>query len=256
MSLNDIEKNMTILKIPSPLRTYTQGQSEVQVQGGTVAEAVQDLVDQHPALRQHLFNEKRELRPFVNLYINQEDIRHLQNLATPVQADDRLMIVPSIAGGVSIVDHSALRTNQAFIIGLSAVAFILDLPWLVAVVALVMAVGTAFKVPGFGIIYRRIFKPLKLIKPEILEDNPEPHRFAQGFGAVVLTLSLVAFTTGMAIVGWGLVWLVIVLAALNLFVGFCAGCALYYWLGRLSVPGFVKSPPQETFPGMRPKAKA
>jgi hypothetical protein len=39
-----------------------------------------------------------------------------------------------------------------------------------------------------------------------------------------------------------------------LFVGFCAGCALYYWLGRLSVPGFIKSPPQETFPGMRPKA--
>lgn len=247
---------MTTLKIPSPLRTYTEGQSEVQVQGRTVAEAIEDLIEQHPALRQHLFNEKRELRPFVNLYVNQEDIRQLQDLSTPVQIDDRLMIVPSIAGGLSAVDHSALRTNQAFIIGLSLVAFILDLPWLVAVVALVMAVGTALKVPGFGILYQRIFKPLKLIKPQILEDNPEPHRFAQGFGAGVLALSVIAFLTGMAIVGWGLVWLVIVLAALNLFVGFCAGCTLYYWLGRLSVPGFIKSPPQETFPGMRPKVKA
>jgi molybdopterin converting factor small subunit len=249
-------KNMTTLKIPSPLRTYTEGQAEVQVAGGTVAQAMQDLLEQHPALRQHLFNEKQELRPFVNLYLNQEDIRHLQDLATPIQSDDSLMIVPSIAGGLSQVDHSALRTNQAFIIGLSLIAFILNLPWLAAVVALIMAVGTAIKMPGFGFIYRRFLKPLKLIKPDILGDNPEPHRFAQGFGAVVLTLAVLALMAGMATVGWGLVWLVIVLAALNLFVGFCVGCALYYWLGRLAVPGFIKSPPQETFPGMRPKAKA
>ena len=98
---------MTTLKIPSPLRTYTEGQSEIDVQGDTVAEAMEYLLEQHPALRQHLFNEKRELRPFVNLYINQEDIRQLQDLATPVKADDRLMIVPSIAGGLSQVDHSA-----------------------------------------------------------------------------------------------------------------------------------------------------
>ena len=71
-----------------------------------------------------------------------------------------------------------------------------------------------------------------------------------------MTLAVLALVAGMATVGWGLVWLVIVLAALNLFVGFCVGCALYYWLGRLAVPGFIQSPPQETFPGMRPKAKA
>ena len=246
---------MTTLKIPSPLRTYTEGQSEIDVQGVTVAEAMDDLLEQHPALRQHLFNEKHELRPFVNLYINKEDIRQLQDLATPIRADDRLMIVPSIAGGLSQVDHSALRTNQAFIIGLSLIAFILDLPWLVVMVALVMAAGTAFNAPGFGYIYRRIFKPLKLIKPDVVDDNPEPHRFAQGFGAAVLALAVVAFWIGVPTVAWGLVWLVMVLAALNLFVGFCAGCAMYYWLGRLSVPGFIKSPPQENFPGMRPKAK-
>ena len=64
---------------------------------------------------------------------------------------------------------------------------------------------------------------------------------------------LLALFVGVPILGWGLVWLVIALAALNLFVGFCAGCAVYYWLGKLRLPGFVKTPPPGTFPGMRPK---
>ena len=247
---------MTTLKIPSPLRTYTDGQAAVQVQGETVADALESLVEQHPDLRQHLFNGQGELRPFVNLYLNSEDIRHLQKLATPIQDEDRLMIVPSIAGGSSLVDHSAIRTNQALIISLSVIAFILNLPWLVLLVALVMAVGTALKLPGFGFVYRWLLKPLKLIKPDLLEDNPEPHRFAQGFGAVVLAIGAITLFAGASIVGWGLVWLVILLAALNLLVGFCVGCAVYYWLGRLEVPGFVQPPPEDTLPGMRPKAKA
>ncbi|MES0361046.1 MAG: ubiquitin-like small modifier protein 1 [Anaerolineales bacterium] len=247
---------MTTLKIPSPLRTYTDGQTTVEVKGKTVSEALESLVEQHPDLRQHLFNGAHELRPFVNLFLNSEDIRHLQNLATPIHEDDRLMIVPSIAGGGSLVDHSAIRTNQALIILLSVIAFILNLPWLVVLVAFGMAVGTALKFPGFGFVYRWFLKPLNLIKPDLLEDNPEPHRFAQGFGAVVLAIGAIALLTGASILGWGLVWLVILLAGLNLFVGFCVGCAMYYWLGRLEVPGFVRSPPENTIPGMRPKAKA
>jgi molybdopterin synthase sulfur carrier subunit len=90
---------MAQLKIPSPLRTYASGQSIVEVTGNTVGEVMDSLVEQHPDLRQHLFNGQQDLRPFVNLYLNSEDIRHLQNLDTPIQPDDRLMIVPSIAGG-------------------------------------------------------------------------------------------------------------------------------------------------------------
>lgn len=248
-------ENMAELKIPSPLRTYTSGQAVVVVGGETVAEAMESLIEQHPDLRQHLFNGRGELRPFVNLYLNGEDIRHLQKLETPIQADDRLMIVPSIAGGLEQVDYSAVRSNQAFIIGLSILAFILNLPWLIALVALVMVVGTALKVPGFGIAYRRVLKPLNLVKPDILDDNPEPHLFAQGFGAVVLGLGALTLFLGSNVIGWILVWMVVLLAGLNLFVGFCSGCAIYYWLGRLAVPGFIKMPPRETFPGMRPKAK-
>ncbi|MGB7096364.1 MAG: ubiquitin-like small modifier protein 1 [Anaerolineales bacterium] len=234
---------MAKLKIPSPLRNYTGGQPVVEVTGGTVAEALDNLIEQHPDLRQHLFSGQDDLRPFVNLYLNSEDIRHLQQLDTPIQADDRLMIVPSIAGGLEQVDHSALRTNQALIISLSLMAFVLDLPWLVAIIAITMTVGTALRIPGFGFVYRRLLRPLKMVKPDILADNPEPHRFAQGIGALVLGLGTLALIFGSSSVGWAMVWLVIILAGLNLFAGICVGCALYYWLGRLAVPGFLKAPP-------------
>jgi len=245
---------MATLKIPSPLRTYSNGQAVVEVAGSTVSEALNSLVDQHPGLQQHLFNGQHDLRPFVNLYLNSEDIRHLQNLDTPLQAEDRLVIVPSIAGGLDQLDHSALRTNQAFIISLSMLAFILDRLWVALFVALVMVVGTVLRKPGFGFVYQRLLRPVKLVKTDIQADNPEPHLFAQGFGAVVLLLGAAALFLGSSSIGWGLVWLVILLAGLNLFVGFCAGCALYYWLNRMSVPGFVKSPPQESTPANQPRA--
>jgi hypothetical protein len=153
------------------------------------------------------------------------------------------------------VDHAALRTNQAAIIFFLLVAFIFNLPILALLVALVMAVGTVIKKPGFGFLYFNILKPLGWVKPDVIRDNPEPHRFAQGFGAVVLLIASLGFGIGGAGLGWGLTWLVIFLAALNLFVGFCAGCAVYYWLNHLNVPGFIKSAPQGTFPGLKPRTR-
>jgi hypothetical protein len=153
-----------------------------------------------------------------------------------------------------MVDHSALRVNQALIIGLLLTAFVLNAPWLAALVALVMTYGAARKQPGFRIVYTGLLKPRGWVKPNVLSDNPEPHVFAQGFGALVLWLATLAFGLGSAGLGWALGWLVIGLAALNLFAGFCAGCAVYYWLNRLRLPGFAKAPPPGTFPGMRPKS--
>jgi molybdopterin converting factor small subunit len=100
---------MPTIKVPSPLRSYTNGQAEVPVQGITVAGAMEDFISIYPALRPHLFNNKGELRPFVNLFLNSQDVRHLQGLETPLAEDDRLMIVPSIAGGLEQIGHSALR---------------------------------------------------------------------------------------------------------------------------------------------------
>ncbi len=141
------------------------------------------------------------------------------------------------------VDQSALRVNQAFIISLLVLAFVIDARWLVAFVAGVMLVGTA--VPALSLfkrIYRHALRPLGLVKPRVLVDNPEPHRFAQGFGGVVLLGAVAALYGGATVLGWALVGLVIVLAALNLFLGFCAGCFVYYQLNRLGVPGFVHGP--------------
>ena len=156
---------------------------------------------------------------------------------------------------LSKVDHSALRTNQAMIIGLSLLGYIFDMPVLAGFVGIVMAVGTLVKRPGFGAVYSKLLRPLGLVRPDILEDNPEPHRFAQGFGSVVVLTGTIALMLGSDLLGWLLVWFVIALAALNLFAGFCVGCAMYYWLNRMSVPGFVKSPPPGTLPGMRPKTE-
>ena len=89
---------MTTIRIPTPLRPYTGGQSKVAVSGGTVGAALDDLTGQHPELRQHLF-EGDNLRSFVNIYLNKEDVRQLDGRQTVVKDDDTLMIIPSIAGG-------------------------------------------------------------------------------------------------------------------------------------------------------------
>lgn len=138
------------------------------------------------------------------------------------------------------VDHSALRTNQAFIIGLLSLAFVLDTPLLVAFVSAVMIIGTIWPNAGlFKRIYRHVLLPARIVRPDVIPDNPEPHLFAQGLGGAFTALSTLALLAGVTGIGWALAWLVIVLAGLNLFAGWCAGCTIYYWLNRLGVPGFV-----------------
>ena len=90
---------MPVLRIPTPLRNYTAGQGEIDLQGQTVSEAMNDLIVQHPALQKHLFNGEGSLRPFVNLFLDEENINDLQGMDTPLREDDRLLMIPSIAGG-------------------------------------------------------------------------------------------------------------------------------------------------------------
>ena len=90
---------MTVLRIPTPLRPYAEGQSEIDVQAENVGQALTALTDQYPALHKHIFSEGGELRAYVNLFLNDEDVRHLQGANTPLNDGDKLMILPSIAGG-------------------------------------------------------------------------------------------------------------------------------------------------------------
>ena len=141
------------------------------------------------------------------------------------------------------VDQSALKVNQGFIISLLILSFVFDTVWLAAFVGLVMLLGTAVpRLSLFKRIYQHILKPTGLVKADLITDNPAPHRFAQGLGGVFVALAVIALLAGLTTLGWALVWLVILLAALNLFLGFCAGCFVYYQLSKLGVPGFTAQP--------------
>jgi molybdopterin converting factor small subunit len=90
---------MAILKIPTPLRSYTDGQSEVKVGGENIGEAMKQLVDKYPTLKPHLYNGDGRLRPFVNLFLGENNVNDLQGLETPLDENARVILIPSIAGG-------------------------------------------------------------------------------------------------------------------------------------------------------------
>lgn len=85
--------------IPTPLRPYADKKSAIEVNASTVGEALSALTSQHSDLRRHLFSDDGKLRSFVNVYLNDEDIRYLNKENTPVGESDTISIVPSIAGG-------------------------------------------------------------------------------------------------------------------------------------------------------------
>jgi molybdopterin synthase sulfur carrier subunit len=90
---------MASVRIPTPLRKLTNGQEEVKAGGGSVAAVIADLEKQYPGLRERICDDQGKVRRFVNIFRNDEDIRFLQNLDTPVTEGDELSIVPAIAGG-------------------------------------------------------------------------------------------------------------------------------------------------------------
>jgi adenylyltransferase/sulfurtransferase len=87
--------------IPTPLRAYAGKQESVEVQAATVGEALEALTTKHTELKKHLYSDDGRLRSFVNVYVNDEDIRYLQRDQTAVKAGDTISIVPSIAGGAN-----------------------------------------------------------------------------------------------------------------------------------------------------------
>lgn len=91
---------MAKILIPTPLRQFAEKQDSVELSGATVGEVMTALTSKFPDMRKQLFNDEGKMRSFVNVYLNDEDIRYLKKDATPVAASDTLSIVPSIAGGV------------------------------------------------------------------------------------------------------------------------------------------------------------
>jgi sulfur-carrier protein len=87
------------VRIPTPLRAVAKGNADVQAKGDTIEDVIGDLERQFPGLRERLVDESGELRRFINIYVNQEDIRFLENKATVLKDGDEVAIVPAIAGG-------------------------------------------------------------------------------------------------------------------------------------------------------------
>src|SRR3954468_5005171 len=92
------------VSIPTPLRSFTAGKDSIELAGDTVGQVLDQLLSSHDGLKRHLLQEDGRLRTFVNLYLNETDIRQLSSIATPVRAGDVLTIVPSIAGGTPAVE--------------------------------------------------------------------------------------------------------------------------------------------------------
>ena len=90
---------MAKILIPTPLRQFVEKKDSVELSGATVGDLLAALTSQYSDLRRHLFSDEGKLRSFVNIYVNDEDIRYLSKDATPVHDSDTVSIVPSIAGG-------------------------------------------------------------------------------------------------------------------------------------------------------------
>jgi hypothetical protein len=137
------------------------------------------------------------------------------------------------------VDRNTLRTNQAFIVGLTVLAFVLGDEigrWLILGTGLVLAAGTIYRPFAlFKQVHRRILLPAGLLgaAPEV--EDPMPHEFAQAIGASFLLASAVALFGGATTLGWVLSWIVTALAFINLTVQFCAGCFVYFQLDRIGL---------------------
>lgn len=135
------------------------------------------------------------------------------------------------------IDVRLLKFSQAGTVLLTALAFITQQSWLVIVAAVALALSAAFPAIGpFRLLYRGVLVPLHILTPRSVEDDPAPHRFAQAVGALFLAASsIILLGTQAPALGWALDLVVFLLSGLNLTVGFCAGCFVYYHLGRLGV---------------------
>jgi len=151
------------------------------------------------------------------------------------------------------IDHSAIINSQITLILLNIFAYVINSPMLVVITALIMLSGVLRKKPAFGFIYTLLFKPIGLVKPKVQHDNHAPHQFAQIVGTVFMFTGAAFLLLQFPILGWVFIGIVTALAALNAFGGFCVGCAMYYWLGRLGIRRFDQIPPEGTVPGRRPK---
>jgi hypothetical protein len=141
----------------------------------------------------------------------------------------------------NILDLNALKFNQLSIITLVVLGFVFNQPLLPAFVAVVLLAGSLHRsLALFKLLYKYVAVPLKVFKPNLSEESSAPHAFAQLLGGIFLAIASILLLSGLTVAGWILAWIVIFLALANVVFGFCAGCFVYFQLGKLGVPGFLR----------------
>jgi len=131
------------------------------------------------------------------------------------------------------IDHNALRFNQLMIVSLVSIGFLFNNIWFVLATASVTFLGTLLSVPGFKPLYVYLLQPLGVLKPDLVEDDPFAHKFAQMVATIFLSCGVFLFLTGYQTAGWSFALFVVFLALVNLFTGFCLGCFFYYQIRKL-----------------------
>ena len=134
-----------------------------------------------------------------------------------------------------MVDRSAIKINQFFVILLSLTAFLLEVPLIALFLGIIMLIGAIYtRMSVFHQFYHLIIKPLGLIKPEVVNEESNPHQFAQAMGGSILIISTIFIIfLDLTLAGWGLILLVAFLALINLVLGFCAGCFIYFQFSKV-----------------------
>lgn len=154
------------------------------------------------------------------------------------------------------VDHAAIKTGQLLSILVLLASFLMQRWEGVAALAAIFLVTAAVHPLGpFVLVYRLLLKPLGVVKPDVRVDNLQPHLFGQAIGAASAAIAAALLHAGLGVVGWSLVWMLIVLTFVS-YKGWCIGCFLYYQLGRFGLRGFFEKKPTDAgVPlGTRPRA--
>jgi len=140
------------------------------------------------------------------------------------------------------IDVTLNKFSQICVVLLSGLAFGFAQPIVTIIGAIALTLSAAVpSVSPFRLLYRYLLVPAHLLRPRVVEDDPAPHRFAQGIGAAfMIAASIVLTTTNVATIGWTLDLIVFALAGINYTVGFCAGCFVYYQLGKAGLMPHVR----------------
>ena len=143
----------------------------------------------------------------------------------------------------TLIDQNQIKFNMAMTASLLIIGYLLN-SWILIAIAIVCqfsgAAGLSFA--PYRIIYTYIVVPIGIMKPNKIPDNHTPHRFAALVAGLFNLIGVILILVGMSIVGWIFIGIIFLFSILNLFLGFCVGCFMYYIFNKLGIPGFSKSP--------------